>query len=345
MKEMHKEMSKELLLFELNKEETLCYYDEKGTLYYYDKDERQYYEKIKEITINKFIDNLYNVSQKEINLSPGKRKSFLNERNTFIIRKIFGVFDNGIFQDSKTVGNIVNLHPSRIHDIKKTTLSLLKQQIQFKEIIPNNKKNIVTLSDQIQKLNLPFNTFIILHRSNIKTIEDLTLLSKLELHKITKCYNYDTLIIDSMQKFGFSFKNNDLSTSINVLDLSDKAKNRLTHAKINTVAELVSMDKNYLLSYIGNKDFKEINSKLNIYGLSLLENDSNEQTQQANNSTENKQPNESSEEINILEKYKSLLLEKKELQNKLNELDTAIMFLLEQINQNQIGETNERSRK
>jgi len=72
-----------------------------------DDEEKEYCEKI----VDKLIDELCDVSKKEL--------KWLDERETFIIRKLLGILDNGNCQTQASVAKLVNLTPSQIATIKK----------------------------------------------------------------------------------------------------------------------------------------------------------------------------------------------------------------------------------
>lgn len=295
-----------------------------------DEIEKQYFKE----RLDRLIDELCDISKKELN--------WLDERDTFVIRKLLGILDNGVFQTQESIGKILNLSVSRIGAIKKETFKKMSTLIIHHTILTKEEKNII-LSDSIQKLNLPFSLFSQLHRAGINTIEDLTLLSSLS--KITRKF---IPIIERMNEFGFhinseSEKKDFLLESIDELDLSVKTYNCLSRAGINTIAKLISTKKSDLekIRNMGIKCIEEVNYKLSIYGLSLLDTES----KQENEAIPHEQVNQNVEQITILDKYKSLLLEKKELQQRLSELDMEIISLLEKINQNQVGEKNEQSRK
>ena len=285
--------------------------------------------------IDRIVNELYDISKKEI-LS-------LNTKETFIIRKQYGILDNGICQTQESIGKIFNLSNSSISIIKTNILKKIQKLIwNYHIILPKNEKTI-TSSDSILKLDLSFYNFESLYQFDIKTIEELSYLNISKLNKITEEYVY---IIKQMNKLGFHLKeepkDKDIMTKeIEKLDLTLETIECLRESKINTIEELISLSKNDLLKIkkITVKSINEIVNNLNIYGLSLKENESLEQE----NNNQNRIKTE--EYINNLEKYKKLILEKEEIQKRLNELNKKINVLSNLINNDSEDEKTKNLKK
>ena len=367
-----------------------------------DNDEKKYYEERFDIL---FLD-LCDISKKEL--------SFLNERDTFIIRKLFGLLDNGVFQTQESIGKLLNLSSSRIWGIKKEFLKKMSNLISYEIILSKKENDSIILSDNIEKLDFPYYIFATLHRNNIKNVEDLISLSPFQLSKITKNYEFvieyvdrfdlklksvlddnyfllssvdelnfsvkvcgilkragiDTIgklisldtegllkikdmnlrnfneISRSLNKYGVSLsefseiKKIDVSDNIEVLGLSAKTYMCLKIAGIDTIDKLISLDVDKLLKIrnMGLRNVNEISIVLYKYGLSLSKSYVNESLNKKSDLNIFVEPNQTSEfdciskHISFLDKYKSLLLEKKQLQHRLNEIDMEIMNLIEQRN-------------
>ena len=297
-----------------------------------DEEEEKYYKDKFDI----LFDELCDISKKEFR--------WLDERDTFIIRKLFGILDGGIFQTQDNVGKIFNISGSRIGAIKRDIIRKMKRLILNYIILSKEYKTTVMLSDPIQKLDLPFSIFSILHRNDIKTIEDLTLTTQFKLSKIIGS-KYCRYVIEHINKFGFNVKSNlenedFLSSPIEDLNLSVKTYNCLKYGGVDTIGKLISLDVDKLLKIrnMGLRNVNEISIVLNKYGLSLSKSDVNESLNKKSDLNTFVEPNNTSEfdciskYISFLDKYKSLLLEKKQLQHRLNEIDMEIMNLLEQRN-------------
>ena len=130
--------------------------------------------------IDRIVNELYDISKKEI-LS-------LTTKETFIIRKQYGILDNGICQTQESIGKIFNLSNSSISIIKTNILKKIQKLIwNYHIILPKNEKTI-TSSDSILKLDLSFYNFESLYQFDIKTIEELSYLNISKLSKITETW-------------------------------------------------------------------------------------------------------------------------------------------------------------
>ena len=107
-------------------------------------------EYIKQLT-NVLVDELYDIAKDKIET--------LDEKQTFIIRKLFGILDNGNCQTYESVGKILKLSRQRIYEIKTKIIYYLTYQIIFGNglSINNIKNQKVLLSDSIIILNLSDN--------------------------------------------------------------------------------------------------------------------------------------------------------------------------------------------
>lgn len=227
-----------------------------------DEEEKQYFEKV----IDVLIVELYDTSKNELDI--------LNAKETFILRKLLGVFDDGILQNQAKVAETLNVTSSYISTVKLKMFRQLSINLRTRKIISNNETTTILLSDPIQKLNLPIKYFLELHRSGIKTISELISMNIIDL---LEKGNISEQTIDeiqtNLQQSGLSFLDYDKfkGMSIDNLDLSVRAWNCLIRGGIRTIPQLTSMNTNDLLKIrnMCQKVIDEIQTKLQQSGLSL----------------------------------------------------------------------------
>ena len=170
MKNFSREDIKNYLLQKLNISIEILLYNKQ--IYNLDDETKKYYEEL----IENIIDELYDTTNTEIRR--------LTEKETFIIRKLLGILDNGQYQTQASIAKLLNVSPQRIHQIINYKINRkLRYTILFDEMAIT-KEEVILLSDPIQKLNLSLPNFAILHNAGIKTIKDITSLNELELSKL-----------------------------------------------------------------------------------------------------------------------------------------------------------------
>ncbi len=136
-------------------------------------------------------------------------------------------------------------------------------------------KGDIELAVTIEDMNLSVRTFNCLKRSGIDTLEDLCNKTEEEIKNIRsmRVASFKE-ICSELAKRGLSFRKEDTendSPSIDTLELSDNAYNKLINAGISTIALLCSMTDEELLNIpnITIEDYDEIYEKMDEWGYHL----------------------------------------------------------------------------
>ncbi len=219
---------------------------------------------IEQLTIV-LVDELYDLSKDKVEI--------LDERQTFIIRKLFGILDNGTCQTYKKVGEILNLTRQRIAELKTRILNCLKYQIIFGNgLLVNNIKNQnqkLLLSDSIRNLNLSVNDLNYFQSIGINTIGDLISVNEIFLFEKINNEAKFNILKEKIANLGFSFNSvlqaKDLKVlPITVLNLSNRSLNALKRANIKTLNDLTRMTSKELseVYFLGKTSLEEIKSSL-----------------------------------------------------------------------------------
>lgn len=127
----------------------------------------EYYKEnpdLMESIFSSFLMELYDLSNSVV-------KAFVNERDTFIYRKVYGVFDNGYINSFSSVGREVNMTGVRIIQIiKYCNRNLINLFIDKYESIRNG-----SLGDRIfiEELGLPNIVYCKLKRIGINYLNEI----------------------------------------------------------------------------------------------------------------------------------------------------------------------------
>ena len=218
-------------------------------------------EYIKQLT-NVLVDELYDIAKDKIET--------LDEKQTFIIRKLFGILDNGNCQTYESVGKILKLSRQRIYEIKTKIIYYLTYQIIFGNglSINNIKNQKVLLSDSIIILNLSVNDLKFFQSIGLKTINDLISINEILLSQKVNNDEKFKILKEKIIDLGFSF-NKGLEEKFNnlpvtILNLSNRSLNTLKRAHIITISDLTKLTNLELseINCLGKEGLEEIKRSL-----------------------------------------------------------------------------------
>lgn len=218
----------------------------------------------------------------------------LDEEQTLIIRKYFGIFDDGIRISSIDIAKIYNVTPQSI--MVKINRSL--QQI-YRCILKSNKDkkmssveiNSIHKNKLIKDLNLDYYTNSILSKNSINTIEELLMYSIVELQSmglidldnlINEIHKRNLKFIDelnSQERRSIIFKNN-LNTILNSSLFWAKNKNSKFLLKIYECYNLKNLlDFQDLLNniYVDKNIRRTLKINLDEIGLNFIETENNKE--------------------------------------------------------------------
>lgn len=136
----------------------------------------------------KFIENLFDLNKKEVGV--------LEKQETYFIRKMLGVLDDGVMKDYKDISFAMNLSVSDVENLETVVLKKIKKDldVSYKSIL-------------ISSLGFSVNAFGSLRNKSINTLGELLDKSIEELNRI--CYmNQETVseIVNKIHKMGYLFR-------------------------------------------------------------------------------------------------------------------------------------------
>lgn len=147
----------------------------------------------------KFTQDIYDLSKEAV--EP------LSKKETLIVRKRYGIFNNGIMMSQTAIERELGIKSSALHralteiEIKVKYLSIEKATFVDSEAI--DKRTLVSISD----LNFSLRTFCCLKAAGINIVNDFKYLSTSDLDKVRNLdLRYKQEIIDTVHKFGVKFK-------------------------------------------------------------------------------------------------------------------------------------------
>lgn len=270
----------------------------------------------------------------------------LSERKLYILRKIYGIYDNGVCQSRASVARELGVSSSYVSQLANTAMRNLhycinKYLLNAKQVA--DFRNLNWSLQDLESVEVPTSTKKYFESKNIHNYGDLFNISDKELLKILiEIPN----IFDPILKFEILKGNMD--AHIESLNLSIRAYNCLKRSNIDYLSQILSMTKEDLghVRNLGWKSRDEILEKIHSLGLlmswekplaleqeSLLQDSNVEVTD-----TINKNVSENPE--TPIEKYKRLLNEKALLQQKLLELDTELAELLFSVRESESERAN-----
>lgn len=225
--------------------------------------------------IAKTLDDLYNLSLSCI--------TSLNKKKTFIIRKRYGILDDGISQSVQDIAKALNTGTENI----RSYITRIEHEL-VRYIIYEANLDYISLDTKISNLKISTYTIESLQKGNIFTIRDITRKTKEEILKIN---NIGKKSLDEVEKlinfYGYNFEDDEtdkledikdisIDTNIKYLKFSTRTYNALLRNKISTLADILINSRESLLAYPGLsfKTVEEIEKVVNSLGyqLSTLEN-------------------------------------------------------------------------
>ena len=227
-------------------------------------------QNIYNMPIAKTLDDLYNLSLSCI--------ASLNKKKTFIIRKRYGILDDGISQSVQDIAKALNTGTENI----RSYITRIEHEL-VRYIIYEANLDYISLDTKISNLKISTYTIESLQKGNIFTIGDITRKTKEEILKIN---NIGKKSLDEVEKliifYGYNFrvdeideskdiKNISIDTNIKYLKLSTRTYNALLRNKIYTLADILINSRESLLAYPGLsfKTVEEIEKVVNSLGYKL----------------------------------------------------------------------------
>lgn len=196
----------------------------------------------------------------------------------------------------------------------------------------------------------------LLKTNDITTSDDLQTISKYELKELVRHTPYFTnrvynLIVNSVERAGFHFKELPTLLSNEIFNLSSRTVLLLKDYKINKLEELIQLSKEDIknLYRMGNKTYNEILDFVHLHGLSFKDEDILAATE-SKDILEVYKTSENDESLNFLLCFRSALLRKSKLSKKnkqqlyvVNELvNDRFKELFEEVDAETINEEFER---
>ena len=124
-----------------------------------------------------FINDLYDLSKHIV-------RPFLDERSTYIYRKVHGILDDGILQTKNSVGKELNITSTRVNQLIRLSNRNIINMLILKY---NSYKNGDLLDNiPIEELGLSNRVYSFLKRNDIDFLKDINIEELMELNKFGK---------------------------------------------------------------------------------------------------------------------------------------------------------------
>lgn len=299
-------------------------------------------EDIKKVLIMKFYDGHYDLAfdpfmDKLVTEICDKNILCVNplgEVDTKVLRDYLGINDRGVRLSQDKIGFNLKVSRAAISQRMRKIYSILKKRINVDYCgkLSSEKEKIFLLSKDIFSLGLSIKAYNLLKKNNINTVEDLVKLSIEDLKEIDflgpKILEdiYEKVLSNGLE-FGLetttepietqeNYRDLLLSEGIESLGLSNRAYNCLKRNYIDTIGDLVRNTYTNItqIKSLGFKASTEIYNVIHDLGLHFLD--------------EGIEYKDSSiDDIDLLKKYKLLLLRRKTLDNQLRDVDDEIKNL------------------
>ena len=187
----------------------------------------------------------------------------LTELETFVLRKRFGILDNGKIASKVSIANIINMSPQSVSRFFSKAMLKLVYYIRSQ----NEKDKIVKMTsidnlDNIDEFkNMVISAFNIdttaknrLAKNNIITVYDLMSYSKIELRTILGEKNFEDLV-NIIHSFDIYFLD-ELNMSSKIEIVLNSNIDIINNSSIYWLFDLEKIDKS-ILSYVNAKTIKE----------------------------------------------------------------------------------------